>query len=414
MKSSRLFSLSNPLAMSAILASLLTPAAAYANSNGAPPGYSGAPGENNCSACHASSLTNPGAGNLTITFPDANGYVPGRKYSIRVTLQDPTAKRWGFELTARQAVNTTLAAGAFAVPSGSTAVKVVTLGPEQYMTQSLTGTYAQQVTQAAWDVDWTAPAAGTGPLQFFASGLASNNDGTPSLDLTYTFSLSVLEQTGTTSPPSVATGSSVLPQFVFGGGWYTAMYFTNQSAAQVSVNVNFYTDSATVLAVGGDTVKTILIPAGGTSILEAQNTGSLTSGWATFSLPSGVSGYGVFRQSVAGKADQEAVVPFASSTGTRTLLTFDETHYTTSVAIWYDGPSSGAVALTAEDESGNSLGTVTLTMTPGTKRSFALASELPMISGHLGSLVVSTSSGTVAVLGLRFGGSSFTSIPPSN
>jgi hypothetical protein len=397
-----------------IVASVLASTAAYANGSGAPPGYTGAPGDQGtCVACHFGSNLNSGNGTLTITFPDPNGYVPGQKYTIRVTLQDPTAKRWGFELAVRLSSNTSLTEGSLAVPSGSTAVQVVTQGPSQYATHTTAGSYPQQVTQAAWDIDWTAPAAGTGPLQLFAAALAANNDGSPANDLTYGGSLSVSEQTGSTSPPSVATGSSVLPQFVFGDGWYTAMYFTNEGAAQVSINVTFYTDSATPLAVGGNTVKTLLVPAGGTSILEAQNTGSLTSGWATFSLPPGVSGYGVFRQSAAGKADQEAVVPFSSSTGTKTVLTFDETHYTTSVAIWYDGASAATVTLAAFDESGNSLGTSPLTMTPGTKQSFAVASRLPMISGHLGSLIVSAPSGAVAVLGIRFGGSAFTSIPPA-
>jgi hypothetical protein len=55
-----------------------------------------------------------------------------------------------------------------------------------------------------------------------------------------------------------------------------------------------------------------------TAILEAPNTGNLNQGYATASLPGGVIGYGVFRQSVPGVPDQEAVVPLASSTSTGT------------------------------------------------------------------------------------------------
>ena len=381
----------------------------YGSSAGAPPGYTGAPTENTCVACHNG--PNPGGGTFSIAFPDPNGYVPGQKYTIRVSLQDPTAKRWGFELTARQTASN-IKAGSFAVPSGSTAVQVVPSGPLQFATQTLTGTYAQQITQAAWDIDWTAPSSGTGQVTLYAAGLASNNDNSPSGDLTYATSVPLAEQTGVTAP-TIAAGSSVIPQFVFGGGWYTALYFTNQSSTQVSFNVNFWTDSATQMTVGGDVAKTILIPAGGTSIVEAMNVGSLSSGWATFSLPVGVSGYGVFRQSVAGRPDQEAVVPFASSTGSSALLTFDETIYTTSIAVWYDGSTSGTVTLAAVDQSGNSLGTTMLTMSPGTKQSFAVEAYIPQIAGHLGSLIVSVPSGSVSVLGLRFGGSAFTSIPPA-
>jgi len=326
-------------------------------------------------------------------------------------LRDPTAKRWGFELTSRKE-STNVFPGAFAVPSGNTTVQIRRQGSLQYMTHTLGGTFPQQVTQAAWDVDWTAPAAGTGPVRFYAAGNAANGSGDETGDKIYTTNLAVAEQQATT-PPSVTVGNTIFSQVAFGGGWYTALYFTNQSASQVTVNVNFFTDSATAMNVGGQSTRSVLLPPGGTSVIEAQNTGSLTQGWATFDAPTGVTGYGVFRQSVSGKADQEAVAPYASSTGTKALLTFDESAYTTAVALWFNGPSNGPVTLTAKDESGNTLGAATITMTPGTKQAFALQDQIPAIAGHRGSLIVSASTGSIAVLGLRFGGSAFTSIPPA-
>ena len=43
-----------------------------------------------------------------------------------------------------------------------------------------------------------------------------------------------------------------------------------------------------------------------TAILEAPDVGTLNQGYVTASLPGGVTGYGVFRQTVAGVPDQEA------------------------------------------------------------------------------------------------------------
>lgn len=390
---------------------LLAAGAAFGHSAGPDPGLTGAPGESTCLSCHSGSSVNPGPIPMTISFPDPNGYVAGLKYRIRVTLSDPTAKRWGFQMTDRKEASTVFA-GAFATVSGTNTTRIITQSGIQYIEQTSAGTYPQQVMQAGWDVDWTAPAVGTGTVRFYAAGNAANNNGDLTGDKIYTTNLAVAEQQASQPPPAITAGNTVLSQFVFGGGWYTAMYFTNQSAAPVSFNVNFYNDSAVPMSVGGTTFKTVLVPAGGTSIVEAQNAGSsLTSGWATFDAPAGVTGYGVFRQSVAGKGDQEAVVPFASSTGTKALLTFDESAYTTGIAIWYNGASNATVTLTAKDESGNALGAGTLMMTPGTKQSFAVTDKIAAISGHRGSLVVSTSTGSVAVLGLRFGGSAFTSIP---
>jgi hypothetical protein len=43
--------------------------------------------------------------------------------------------------------------------------------------------------------------------------------------------------------------TSVLPQFAFDGGWYSAMYFSNVTAAGASFPVNFVSDAGTPLNV---------------------------------------------------------------------------------------------------------------------------------------------------------------------
>jgi hypothetical protein len=73
------------------------------------------------------------------------------------------------------------------------------------------------------------------------------------------------------------TGSSsinaVLPQFAFGGGWYSALYFTNFSNTAVSFPVSFVADNGTPLrvpSVGGSSTTVSLSPRG-TAIIEALN-----------------------------------------------------------------------------------------------------------------------------------------------
>src|SRR5450432_4850008 len=84
-----------------LLASLAGESSVWGFSAGAPAGYAGAPADSTCVACHSNTL-NSGGGTLSITFPDSNGWVAGQKYRLRVTLQDPAATRWGFELTNRK------------------------------------------------------------------------------------------------------------------------------------------------------------------------------------------------------------------------------------------------------------------------------------------------------------------------
>jgi len=209
--------------------------------------------------------------------------------------------------------------------------------------------------------------------------------------------------------------SQVLPQFVFGGGWYSALYFTNTGAAPVSFPVNFISDTGTPLnvpSVGGASA-TVSLAARGTAIIEALNIGSLNQGYVSLSLPVGVESYGVFRQSVPGTPDQEAVVPISSAFSTASTLIFDETNFTTSVAIVNPSPVPTTVTITVRNANGVAIGTSTVALPANSHTAMTLRSlpGLGAIPGNRGSADFSVTSGNVAVLGLRFGGAAFTSIP---
>ncbi len=225
--------------------------------------------------------------------------------------------------------------------------------------------------------------------------------------------LGVAIANGTGGPPS--STASVLPQFAFGGGWYSALYFTNSAGMPVSFPVNFVSDTGTPLTVpsiGGSTTQ-VNLAANGTAIIEAPNTGSLAQGYAAFTLPSDVFGYGVFRQSVPGQADQEAVVPLSGSAATSNVLTWDDTTLVTAVSIVNPSSTANTVDVTLWDENGKTIGTSSLALPPNSKTAATLRS-LPGLGGMVGqrgSAQFSVSSGSVGVLGLRFNGLAFTSIP---
>jgi hypothetical protein len=78
-------------------------------------------------------------------------------------------------------------------------------------------------------------------------------------------------------------------------------------------------------------------------------------------------------------------------------------------------PSTTAVTVnvTVRDSSGNVLGTATIPLNAGAKTASVLR-DLPGLSGmagKMGQADFTVSSGNLAVLGLRFGGAAFTSIP---
>ena len=241
----------------------------------------------------------------------------------------------------------------------------------------------------------------------------------------------IITDTHTGSTPAVLgvtveSGSSetvaptaVLPQLALGGGWYTALYFTNLTESSVSFPVNFVAEDGaplSVAALGGSSV-TVNLDARGTAIIEAPNTGSLVEGYATVALPAGVTGYGVFRYTAPGSATgQEAVVPLSGVTATTSTMIFDETSYTTGVAVVGLGTAAVTVNVTAYSSLGKALGTGSIQLATNGKTAVLLKdiTGLSGVVGQRGSVDFTVSSGDVAVLGIRTNGLAFTSIPTSD
>lgn len=210
------------------------------------------------------------------------------------------------------------------------------------------------------------------------------------------------------------SNAAVLGQFAFGGGWYSALYFANSNNYAVSFKVNFIGDNGSPLSVpGAGSSTTVTMAAQQSSILEALDSGSLQQGYVSLALPPGVQAYGVFRQSVQGIADQEAVVPLASASSTQASLAFDDTNYTTAVAIVNPSSVSNTVSIQVLDNTGALIGSSTVSLAANSKTESVLSnlSGLSGMMGKRGTAIFSVTSGNVAVLGLRFNGSAFTSLP---
>ncbi|MDP8988665.1 MAG: hypothetical protein M3N41_01120, partial [Acidobacteriota bacterium] len=212
--------------------------------------------------------------------------------------------------------------------------------------------------------------------------------------------------------------ASLLPDFVFGGGFYSAIYFANTGNTAVSFPVNFIGDDGnplTVPAIGG-AMATIHLAPGGTTIVEALNAGALVQGYASVFLPSGVVSYGIFRKSAPGMADQEVIVPLSNAASSRRTMIFDDTNFVTAVAIVNPSAVQNIVTVSLRDDAGNSIGNTTILLGANSKTEVVLR-NLPGLSGMVGKRGLadfSVVAGEVAVLGLRFNGAAFTSIPTVN
>ena len=220
-----------------------------------------------------------------------------------------------------------------------------------------------------------------------------------------------------TGPAPITSNLQVLPQLAFGGGWYTALYFTNTTSTPVSFSVSFTGDNGAPLTIPtlGASSMTVNLAARGTALTEIPNAGALVQGYVTVAPPAGVTGYGVFRQSVPGVNDQEAVVLLSGTTATTSTVLFDDTKYITGVSVVNLSSVSTTISLVARDNQGNTIGTSSIPLTAHAKMAVVLR-DLPGlagVAGTVGSVDFTASIGNVAALGLRFNGFAFTSIPAS-
>lgn len=160
-------------------------------------GNTGAPGDQvqgngqpwTCKTCHTSNAFGTA---VAIEVKDGSGtsvnaYEPGTTYDVRITVNhNGNAQEFGFQaLTLINAGNTEY--NAWSAPASNVRLAVVDTSGRQYAEHfgpSSTNTF---------DVKWTAPAAGAGPVTIYAAGNATNNNNSSSGDNAATTSLTLVE-----------------------------------------------------------------------------------------------------------------------------------------------------------------------------------------------------------------------------
>jgi uncharacterized protein (TIGR03437 family) len=162
--------------------------------------FTGAPtdGGQNCSLCHSSfgAANSDTAGTLTVTVDD---YTPTVQQMIHVTVQHPSASKWGFQITIRQVNDETKTAGTLSpadpvqvrCDNGST---LGSAGPCGLTREFAEHSNAPVTTKGAgfrFDVPWTPPATEVGILKVYVSAVAADADNTAAGDRVYTFSKTI-------------------------------------------------------------------------------------------------------------------------------------------------------------------------------------------------------------------------------
>ncbi len=193
-----------------------------ANSSGPPSGSSGVPGELTCaqSSCHVGSL-NPSGGSVAVTFPGGLTYTPGVRQTLTVTVTDPTARGFGFQLTARLASNTKTQAGQlFAGPgsfvlcsSGDFTRETDKSGncPANQPIESVEHESPKRAPANTWTFQWEPPATAQGNINIYVAGNGANLNGQNSGDRIFTanYTLTPAGTGGGGPKPTIADGGIV-------------------------------------------------------------------------------------------------------------------------------------------------------------------------------------------------------------
>lgn len=181
-----------------------------ANSAGPLPGYSGAPGDSDCTACHTTNPVNSGSATPTITAPSV--VTPGSAHVVGVSItgnQNPAKN--GFEITLRDA------AGSF-VGSWTTLMLPPLFNAAKTQTHPFNAGYhehsASGNTLSAWTMQWNAPTTlAPGPVTLYAAVNDADGDASASGDFIYVLSKKMFQASLTS--PSSTWGLGALASLVF-------------------------------------------------------------------------------------------------------------------------------------------------------------------------------------------------------
>ena len=167
----------------AIVAGAILVVVNLSNASGPGADRTNAPGSSgNCSACHGGTA-NLG-GDIAITVIDkstasaATQYTPGKTYTIGIKMGGTSIKK-GFQATVINSSN----AGIGTMSGNSTGTSIYTSGNRSICGHNTPGL-------GVWYVDWTAPAAASGTVTIYASGVVSNANGSDNGDQVVKTSLS--------------------------------------------------------------------------------------------------------------------------------------------------------------------------------------------------------------------------------
>jgi len=180
---------------------------------------------------------------------------------IEVTISDPGAARWGFQLTARPASSLEQQAGSFRADGNAQVVcdmgnPPCSVGMLQFPTHTLAGTRRGTRNSVTFAVEWTAPSSNVGNIIFAGAGnAANNNDAADAADNIYFRQITVMPAAAGGPTPTISTGG------VIGAGLSTPAVRQISANGIISVFGENFAPAGTARLVGSEDLVGGRLPA---------------------------------------------------------------------------------------------------------------------------------------------------------
>jgi hypothetical protein len=163
------------------------PLAVSAFKEGPYPNVTGGFGEQTCRLCHLDNPLNAPGGAVNLEgIPPA--FTPGQTYPVTVTISREGLRRGGFEIAARFAAGKQRGRQAGSWRLVDTRAQLIPGAVDKalvFVQHNQIGSRAPAPGSNRWTMEWTAPAASAGVVQFNVAANASNNDDSPLGDYIY-------------------------------------------------------------------------------------------------------------------------------------------------------------------------------------------------------------------------------------
>src|SRR6266850_4338279 len=221
---------------------------------------------------------------------------------------------------------------------------------------------------------------------------------------------------GPASGSPTANTFHVFPQFADGqasdGSFYRTTLMVSNPSSTASSNCTFQLYG---LSVNGQSAYAFTFAGSGWTILPINSSQTLKSGYATLRCSAAVEAQLLYSfYSPAGAKISEATVFSSPPAGSLSVLGDNRGGSQIDIAIANDSDVTRNYTITALDRSGSQVGAVTRPLMPRTNLAAFVSELIPLPADYYGQVIVASDSGTGSLIGLRFSGAAFTTIPSVN